>query len=100
MNKKDLVESIAAQADLTRAQATRALDAFVEAVQSSLARGDRVTLVGFGTFGISQRKARMVRDPRRGTAMRIESRRVARFAPGLELKTAIQNAETIESVTP
>jgi DNA-binding protein HU-beta len=61
-------------------------------VQSSLIKGDRVTLVGFGTFAISHHKARLVRDPRRGGTMQIAARRVARFAPGLELKHAVQNS--------
>ena len=92
MNKRDLIKRIAADARLTNVQAAKALDAFLESVQSSLIKGDRVTLVGFGTFAISQHKARVVRDPRRGGTMQIAARRVARFAPGLELKHAIENS--------
>ncbi len=92
MNKRDLIKKIAGDARLTNVQAAKALDAFLESVQSSLIKGDRVTLVGFGTFAISQHKARVVRDPRRGGTMQIAARRVARFAPGLELKHAIQNS--------
>ena len=92
MNKRDLIKKIAGDARLTNVQASKALDAFLESVQSSLIKGDRVTLVGFGTFAISQHKARVVRDPRRGGTMQIAARRVARFAPGLELKHAIQNS--------
>ena len=82
MNKRLLVSQIAEETSMTRAEAARALETFLRAVQSSLVRGERVTLAGFGTFGISQHKARLVRDPRRGTTMRIEARRVARFAAG------------------
>lgn len=92
MNKRDLIKKIAEDARLTNVQAAKALDAFLESVQSSLIKGDRVTLVGFGTFATSQHKARVVRDPRRGGTMQIAARRVARFAPGLELKHAIQNS--------
>jgi DNA-binding protein HU-beta len=83
---------MAADARLTRAQAAKALDSFIDGVQSSLEHGRRVTLVGFGTFVVSERKARHVRDPRNGETMLIEARRVARFAPGLELKDAIERA--------
>ena len=92
MNKRDLIKKIAQDARLTNLQAARALDAFLDGVQSSLTKGDRVTLVGFGTFVISQHKARMVRDPKCGGTMQIAARKVARFAPGLDLKLAIQNS--------
>ena len=90
MNKRDLVGKMALDARLTRTQATRALDAFLEGIQTSLVRGDRVTISGFGTFGVSQRKARKVRNPRSGSAIEIAAKRVPRFAPGLELKSAIE----------
>jgi DNA-binding protein HU-beta len=92
VNKRDIIRKMANDARLTNLQAARALNAFLEGVQSSLVRGDRVTLVGFGTFAISQHKARLVRDPRRGGTMEIAARRVARFAPGLDLKLAVQNS--------
>ena len=92
MNKRDLVEKIAAEAHLTKAQAGKALDALLDGVQAGLKRGDRVALVGFGTFAVSERKARAVRDPRHGTRMQIPARRVARFHPGVELKAAIEEA--------
>ena len=64
----------------------------VRTVQASLVNGDRVTLVGFGTFAVSDRKARRVREPRGGVTMEIKAKRVARFAPGLELKAALANS--------
>ena len=93
MTKRDLVGKIALEARLTRAQATRALEAFVEGIQSSLVRGDRVTISGFGTFGVSHRKARRVRNPRNGRAMEVAAKRVPRFAPGVELKSAIEQPD-------
>jgi len=92
VNKRDLVRKIARDARLTNSQAAKALDAVLDGVQSSLIRGDRVTLVGFGTFATSEHKARKVRDPRFGGTMEIEARRVARFAPGNDLKLAVQNS--------
>jgi len=89
VNKRDLVGKIASDARLTRTQATRALDAFLEGIQASLVRGDRVTISGFGTFGVLHRKARRVRNPRSGSAIEIAAKRVPRFAPGMELKSAI-----------
>lgn len=90
MTKRDLVGKMAEEARLTRAQASRALDAFLAGIQSSLIRGDRVTISGFGTFGVLHRKARRVRNPRSGRAMEVAAKRVPRFAPGVELKSAIE----------
>jgi DNA-binding protein HU-beta len=89
VNKRDLVEKMATDAGLTKIQAGKALNSFMDGVQASLLKGDRVTLVGFGTFAVANRKARRVRDPQRGIAVEIAERRVARFAPGLELKAAV-----------
>lgn len=92
VNKKDLVVKIASDAQLTRAQATRALDAVIDGIQKSLAKGKRVTLSGFGTFGVSRRKARRVRNPQDGSAMEIGEQTVPRFAAAAELKTAVKEA--------
>lgn len=77
------------EAQLTRAQAASALEAFLEGIRTSLVRGDRVIISGFGTFGVSHRKARRIRNPRSGSAIEVAAKRVPRFAPGAELKTAI-----------
>ena len=92
MTKKDLVGIIAVEARLTRVQAARALEAFLSGIRTGLLQGDRVTLSGFGTFGVSQRKARRVRNPRDGHAMEIAAKRVPRFAPGIDLKSALDRA--------
>lgn len=89
MNKRELVGKIALEARLTRAQASRALEAFLVGIQDSLTRGDRVTISGFGTFGVAQRKARRVRNPRSGGPIEVAAKRVPRFAPGNDLKSAI-----------
>ncbi len=89
MNKKDLVGKIASDASLTRTQAMRALDAMLEGIQSSLEKGDRVTISGFGTFGVCHRKARRVRNPRNGRSMDVAAKRVPRFAPGADLRSAL-----------
>ena len=96
MNKKHLVDKMALDAQLTRAQASRALESVLDGIRRSLVRGERVTLAGFGSFAVCQRKARSVRDPRRGATIRIAARRVARFAAGLELKFAIDRASEPE----
>ncbi len=93
MNKRQLVDKIAEEAHLTKSQAARALDVFCGSVQSSLLHGDRVTLMGFGSFALAERKARRVRDPRNGDTMSIEAHRVARFVPGAELKEAIERSD-------
>jgi len=90
VNRKDLIGKIASDARLTRAQATRALDAFVEGIRTGLSRGDRVIISGFGSFDVLHRKARRVRNPSNGKAMEVAARRVPRFAPGNELKSVIQ----------
>jgi len=89
VTKKQLVVKIASDAAITRVQASRALEAILSGIQASLERGDRVTISGFGTFGVAQRKARRVKNPRSGCAIEVKAKRVPRFAPGVELKSAI-----------
>ena len=95
VNKKDIVGKIALDAQITRAQATLALEACLSGIRTGLERGDRVTLSGFGTFGVSQRKARRVRNPRSGGAIEVRAKRVPRFAPGAELKSAIDGPKPV-----
>lgn len=89
MNKADLVDKIAAEAGITKTQASTALDAGVNSVTAALKRGERVTLVGFGTFSTSQRKARTGRNPQTGKPIKIAAKRVAKFTAGAELKKAV-----------
>mgnify|MGYP001131035789 FL=1 len=89
MNKTELVEFIATQADLSKAKAAEAVDAFVEAVTTSLKKGKDVTLVGFGTFTISKRAARPGRNPQTGATIKIAASKAPKFRPGKSLKDAV-----------
>ena len=89
MNKTELVEFIATQADLSKAKAAEAVDAFVEAVTTSLKKGKDVTLVGFGTFTISKRAARTGRNPQTGATLKIAASKAPKFRPGKSLKDAV-----------
>jgi nucleoid DNA-binding protein len=89
VNKRDMVGKIAVDANITRLQAARALEATLAQIQSSLVSGDRVTFSGFGTFDVSNRKARRVRNPRNGGAIEVPARRLPRFAPSPDLKSAV-----------
>ena len=89
MNKADLIEHIAQQAELSKLAAERAVDALVGAVKTSLRKGQAVTLVGFGTFYPGQRAARTGRNPKTGEALQIAAARVPKFRAGKALKDAI-----------
>ncbi len=89
MNKGELVERIAKDAKLSKTQATSALNAALDGIQSALKKGGKVTLVGFGTFSVAKRKARTGRNPQTGGKLKIPARRVARFSPGAGLKSAV-----------
>lgn len=89
MNKMDLVEQIAAAADVSKADAGRALDATVAAITKALKGGDSVTLVGFGTFSVSKREARTGRNPRTGQSIRIKASRTPKFKAGKALRDAV-----------
>lgn len=89
MNKAELIESIANSADLSKASAGRALDAAIESITKALKKGDTITLVGFGTFSVRKRAARMGRNPRTGEEIKIKASKVPGFKPGKALKDAI-----------
>jgi DNA-binding protein HU-beta len=80
-----LIAHIADNAEIAKTQANAALDAFIEAVTKALKKGDKVTLVGFGTFSVSKRAARMGRNPQTGAAIKIKAKKVAKFKAGKEL---------------
>ncbi len=89
VNKTELIEHIAKHADLSKAAAGRALEATIGAVRTTLKKGGTVSLVGFGTFGVTKRAARTGRNPRTGATIKIKSAKVPKFRPGKALKDAL-----------
>jgi DNA-binding protein HU-beta len=89
VNKTELIEEIAKSADITKASATRALDAMIAAVTSSLQKNESVTLVGFGTFTVGERAARSGLNPRTKEAIKIKASRAPKFKAGKALKDAV-----------
>ena len=90
MNKSELVDAIASEAKITKADATRALDAFMNVTTKSLKKGDRVALVGFGTFSVAKRSARNGRNPQTGKPIKIAAKKVAKFKAGAELAAKVK----------
>jgi DNA-binding protein HU-beta len=89
VNKTELIEHIAKSADISKAAATRSLDAMIGAVKVTLKKNGTVTLVGFGTFSVGVRQARTGRNPRTGEAIKIKKAKVPKFKPGKGLKDAV-----------
>jgi DNA-binding protein HU-beta len=89
MNKAELIAKIAEDAGITKTQANATLGAFVDAVTKTLKKGDKVTLVGFGTFSVSKRAARNGRNPQTGAVIKIKAKKVAKFKAGKELSAKI-----------
>ena len=89
MNKSELIEAIAASADIPKAVASRALDAMVDTVTDSLKQGDTVSLVGFGTFSVKERAARTGRNPQTGQPIQISAAKVPSFKAGKALKDSV-----------
>jgi len=89
MNKAELIDAIAAEAGLSKADAKKALDAFVGATTNALKSGDRISLVGFGSFSVSSREARTGRNPQTGKEIKIAAKKVVRFKAGAELSGAV-----------
>ena len=89
MNKSELIDHIAQQADISKAAASRALEAAIDAITVALKNGDSVSLVGFGTFVATEREARTGRNPRTGDAIKIDKAKVPKFRPGKALKDAL-----------
>jgi DNA-binding protein HU-beta len=89
VNKTELIDHIATSADVSKAAATRALDAMIGAVKTTLKKNGSVTLVGFGTFSVGKRAARTGRNPRTGEAIKIKAAKVPKFKPGKALKDAV-----------
>jgi DNA-binding protein HU-beta len=89
VNKSELIDHIAQQADISKAAASRALEAAIDAITDTLKKGDSVSLVGFGTFVATEREARTGRNPRTGVAIKIAKAKVPKFRPGKALKDAL-----------
>lgn len=90
MNKGQIVDAIASEAKVTKADAQRALDAFMTVTTKALKKGDKVTLVGFGTFSVSKRAARTGRNPQTGKEIKIAAKKVAKFKAGTELSSKVK----------
>jgi len=89
MNKQQLVDRIAAQADISKAAADRVISAFTDAVKEELKSGGSLTLVGFGTFSVNQRSSRLGRNPKTGEPITIAAANVPTFKPGSALKSSV-----------
>jgi DNA-binding protein HU-beta len=90
MNKGEIIDAIASEAKVTKADAQRALDAFMTVTTKALKKGDKVTLVGFGTFSVSKRAARTGRNPQTGKEIKIAAKKVAKFKAGAELASKVK----------
>lgn len=89
MNKTELIEHIANDADISKAAAARTLESTIEAIKKTLKKGGTVSIVGFGTFTVGQRTARMGRNPRTGATIEIQDAKIPKFRPGKALKDAL-----------
>ncbi|GMT48170.1 MAG: transcriptional regulator [bacterium] len=90
MTKSDLIDKVASDAGLSKADAGKALEAVLDNIRKSLKKNQKVTLVGFGTFSVTKRKARKGRNPRTGEEIKIAAAKVPKFIPGKGLKDAIK----------
>ncbi len=90
MNKQDIIAKVAKDTGLKKASAAAVVDSIIDGITKSLKQGDQVSFVGFGTFKISNRKARIARNPQTGVAIRIPKRRVPRFSAGKVLRQAVK----------
>ena len=89
MNKSELIDAIAKHADISKAAATRALEAVIGGVKTTLKKGGSVSIVGFGTFAVTKRAGRTGRNPRTGDPIKIKAAKVPKFRPGKGLKDAV-----------
>ncbi len=90
MNKAQLIDAMASEANLTKADAKKALDAFLNTTAKALKAGDRVALVGFGSFAVTERSARTGRNPKTGAEMQIPAKKVVKFKAGSELSDSVK----------
>jgi DNA-binding protein HU-beta len=90
MTKAELIEKVAKEAKITKAAAGKSIDAIIDGISKALKKGDRVSLVGFGSFSVSKRKARAGRNPQTGKPINIPARKVAKFKAGSALSKAVK----------
>jgi DNA-binding protein HU-beta len=93
LNKTDLIDALAAKADLSKTKAGDALDALLEVITETLSKGDGISLIGFGSFTVGERAARTGRNPQTGAPLKIAASRVAKFSAGAKLKAALNAAK-------
>ena len=91
MNKGDLIESVAGNADISKAEAGRCVDAVFTCITNALAKGENVSVIGFGTFAVKQRAARTGRNPQTGAAIQIKASKLPGFKAGKALKDAVNS---------
>ena len=89
MNKTELIEALAAKTDLSKAAASRAVDALTDIVTETLTKGDSISLIGFGTFSVGERAARTGRNPKTGAELKIAAAKTPKFSAGAKLKAAV-----------
>ena len=90
MNKADLIEAVAKASELSKGAATRAVEATIAAMKKSISKGERVQLIGFGSFEVRKRTARIGRNPRTGAALKIKAKKVPAFRAGKALRDSIK----------
>jgi len=93
MNKAELIDQIAKDAGITKSQANEALDSFTDAVIGTLKKGDKVTLIGFGTFSVTERAARNGRNPQTGAIIKIKARKTPKFKAGTDFSNKIAGSK-------
>ncbi|MBT4963435.1 MAG: HU family DNA-binding protein [Francisellaceae bacterium] len=99
MNKAQLIDSVALKTDLPKKVAGRALDALLESITEALVQDDNVSIVGFGTYHVKERAARVGRNPKTGEEIKIKAARVPAFKPGKLLKEAVEQGTLVEEET-
>lgn len=90
MNKAELIDAIASTSKLSKADSKKALDAFIKVVTNALKKGDKIALVGFGSFSVAQRSARTGRNPQTGKEIKIPAKKVVKFKAGADLANAVK----------
>lgn len=93
MNKKELIDALASETGFSKKDSTAFLEAYCAIKTKTLAKGDQISLVGFGTYKTATRKATVARNPRTGEEIKVAARRVAKFVPGKELKEAVNKGK-------